>query len=207
MYIATRARRINQARGRAAIAAAVEAGARASAVTGREVFVWSSIFSAEGPTVSWSVRVEHLADAIAADDALFADEGFAQWVEDNDGLFAGPSSDLISQVVHGAPTGPPKTYVQATRAVCANGSIGEAMGIGVELAEAATRITGVPVMFATAVTGTYAAVGWLSSVDELAEVEAANASLVADEEWLKLIDRAGHAFAPGTSSSILRRLA
>ena len=207
MYIGTRARAINQAKGRAAAAFAVEAGARASAITGQEIFVWSTIFSPDAPTVSWSARIEHLADLVAMDDALFADEGFAQLVEDNDGLFVGPTSDIVSQVVHGAPSGPPKTYVQANRAVCANGSIGEAMGIGVEIADVATRITGVPVIFVAAVAGTYGAVGWISSVDELADVEAANQALVTNDEWVKLLDRAGHAFAPGATSLMLRRLA
>ena len=140
MYIVSRGRGINPARGRAAFAAAVEAGSRASEIAGMPVFVWSSIFSAAGPAVSWSARVEHLADAVAMDDTLFADEGFAQWVEDNDGLFVGPVSDSVWQVVHGAPSGPPKQYLEATRAVCANGSVSDAMGLGVELAETATRI-------------------------------------------------------------------
>ena len=164
------------------------------------MFVWTSVFSAEGPAVSWTARVEHLADAVAIDDRLFADEGFAQWVEDNDGLFVGPTSDVISQVVHGAPTGPPKGYVQVTRAVAANGSISEAMGLGVEIAESAARITGIPVMVVTPVVGDYGAVGWISTVDDLAELEAANAAMSADEDFLKLVDRAGHAFTPGASS-------
>ena len=207
MYIGSRARAINQAKGRAAAAFAVEAGARASAITGHEIFVWSTIFSPDAPTVSWSARIEHLADLGAMDDALFAVEGFAQFVEDTDGLFVGPTSDLISQVVRGAPTGPPKAYVQATRAVCANGSLGEAMGLGVEIAETAERITGVPVIFVAAASGAYGAVGWISTVDDLAEVEAADAALMANDEWVKLLDRGGHAFAPGASTVMLRRLA
>ncbi len=163
MFIVGRTRRVNQAKGRAAVAAAVEAGVRGADITGLPIFVWTSIFSADPPAVMWSARVEHLADAVAADDALFGDEGFAQWAEDNDGLFDGPSSDVISQVVYGAPDGPPKQYVQVTRAVCANGSLGEAMGLGVELAETAARITGVPAMFVTPVIGEFGAVAWLSS--------------------------------------------
>jgi hypothetical protein len=206
MYIVGRSRRINQARGRAAVAAAIEAGSRASEIVGLPVFVWSSVFSADGPAVSWSARVEHLADAVALDDKMFADEGFAQWVEDNDGLFLGPTSDVISQVVHGAPTGPPKAYVQLTRAICANGSLSEGMGVGIELAETAERITGMPVMFVTPVVGDYGGVGWMVTAEDLAEVEAANAALSTDDDWLKLVDRAGHAFNPGTSSIILRRI-
>lgn len=206
MYIVGRSRRINQAKGRAAVAAAVEAGSRASEILGMPIFVWSSIFSADGPAVSWTARVEHLADAVAIDDNLFADEGFAQWAEDNDGLYVGPTSDVISQVVHGAPTGPPKGYVQVTRAICANGSITEAMGLGIEIADAAARITGIPVMFVTPVVGDYGAVGWISTADDLAEVEAANAALSSDDDFLKLVDRAGHAFTPGTSSVMMRRI-
>ncbi len=206
MFIVSRRRGINQARGRAAVATAVEAGSRASEMLGMPVFVWSSIFSMDGAAVSWSARAEHLADAVAIDDTLFGDADFAQWVEENDGMFVGPTADSIWQVVHGAPTGPPKQYLQATRAVCGNGTVSDAMALGVELAEAAAGITGVPVMFVTGVTGAYGAVGWLSGVDDLADAEASNAALAADHDWLKLVDRAGHAFAPGTSSEMLRRI-
>ncbi|HEU4841627.1 MAG TPA: hypothetical protein VFT09_09300, partial [Ilumatobacteraceae bacterium] len=164
MYIVSRRRGINQARGRDALATAVEAGARAGEMLGMPVFVWSSLFSIEGAAVAWSARVEHLADAVAIDDTLFADDDFAGWVEENDGLFVGSNADSIWQVVHGAPTGPPKQYLQATRAVCGNGTVSDAMALGVELAEAAAGITGVPVMFVTGVTGAYGAVGWLSGV-------------------------------------------
>jgi hypothetical protein len=206
MYIVARSRRINQARGRAALGAAVEAGGRGSELIGLPVFTWTSVFSADGPAVSWTARVEHLADAIAADDAMGADDGFAQWAEGIDELFEGPTSDQISQVVHNAPDGPPKNYVQVTRAQCANGSLTEGMAVAVEIADAATQITGVSLMVVVPVSGAYGAVGWISSVDDLAEVEAASAALAADVDWLKLVDRAGHAFAPGASSSMLRRI-
>jgi hypothetical protein len=206
MYIVGRTRHINQAKGRAGFAVAVEAGSRASEILGFPIFVWSSVFPANGPAVSWSTRVEHLADAAAIDETLFADEDFAQWVEDNDDLFVGPSSDVVSQVVHGAPTGPPKAYVQVTQGTCANGAFSDGMIFGVEIAETAARITGIPVMFVTPVVGSYGAVGWLSSVDDLAEVEAANAALAGNDEWLKLVDRAGHAFNPGVTSIMLHRI-
>ena len=206
MYIFARSRAINPANGRAAHAVAVEAGVRASDLSGIPIFVWSTIFSANGPAVFWSARLDHLADALAADDTIFGDEGFAQWAEDNDALFLGSPSDVISQVVHGAPTGPPKSYVQLTQAVLANGSGSEGMGFAIEFAETATRITGVDAMVVTPVTGPYGAVGWISTVDDLAEVEAANAALAASDEWLKLVDRGGHAFAPGATTSMARRI-
>jgi hypothetical protein len=206
MYIVSRRRGINPARGRAAVAAAIEAGSRASDKLGMPVFVWSSLFSSAGGEVSWSCRVDHLADAVAIDDTLFADDDFAQWAEDNDGLFVGPAADGIWQVLHAAPTGPPKQYLQATSAVCANGSMSEGMAVGVEVAEAVGSITGIPVMFLSSVTGVFGAVGWLSTVDDLADAEAADAKLAADNDWLKLLDRAGHVYAPGTASAMMRRI-
>jgi hypothetical protein len=206
MYLFARTRTIAPAHGREAIAAAVEAGAKAGEITGLKIFVWTSIFSAEVGTVLWSCRVDSLAALEAADDALMASDDFNTFITDRDHLFTGPIEDTVSQVVHGAPTGEPGQYVQVARAVCAHGSLGEGMAMGVELAETAARITGITTMFVTSVAGSYGAVGWLTSVPDLGALETATAALAADADWLKLIDRAGHAYQPGVTSSILRRL-
>ena len=63
-----------------------------------------------------------------------------------------------------------------------------------------------PVMFVAPVVGDYGAVGWMVTADDLAELETANAALSTDQEWVKLVDRAGHVFTPGTSSILLRRI-
>jgi hypothetical protein len=109
--------------------------------------------------------------------------------------------------VHGAPTSEPKPFIAVTRAVAANGSLGEAMAVGVELAETLTRLTGHETMFMTPVTGEYGAVAWIVGADNLDEVEAVNATLAATDEWLKLVDRAGHCYAPGATTTMMRRLA
>lgn len=206
MYIFGRRRRMNPARGRAAMAATIEARDRASAILGFPVWAWSSVLSADLGTVMWSTRFDHLSDAIAADDALWSDDGFASWAEQNDELYSGPSEDTISEVIAGAPSGPPGAFVQIAQGVCANGAIAEAMGFGVEIAETASRIGGHQTMFVSPVVGPFGAVGWLTSFPDLAALEAANASLQATDEWVKLIDRAGHAFQPGVTSSLLRKL-
>ena len=73
----------------------------------------------------WSARVEHLAEIVAADDALAADEAFTEWAEQHNDLFASPLVGVVSQVVHGAPTGEPKPFLAVTRAVAANGALGD----------------------------------------------------------------------------------
>jgi hypothetical protein len=146
-------------------------------------------------------------DLLEYGDLLAADDGFDKWSTSTDGYFSGPFSDVVSQVIHGEPTGPPAPYVNVVTGTCANGSIGEGMALGVEVAEMATTITGHTTMFTAAMFGDYGSVGWLTGVVDLAALESANAALMADPEWLKLVDRAGHAFAPGVTGSLLRRLA
>ena len=95
------------------MAAAIEVGQRAGQIIGRPVYTWSTIFGPEPLTVMWTARVEHLAEVVAADDALAADDGFNEWAEQNNALFASPLVGVVSQVVHGAPTGEPKTVHRA----------------------------------------------------------------------------------------------
>jgi hypothetical protein len=207
MYLVGRNRVVNPATPRAAVAAAIEAGQRVSQIIERPVYTWSTIFGPEPLTVMWSARVEHLAEVVAADDALAADESFNEWAEQNNSLFASPLVGVVSQVVHGAPTSEPKPFIAVTRAVAANGMLGEAMAVGVEVAETLTRLTGREAMFITPVTGEYGGAAWIVGADDLGEVEAANATLAASDEWLKLVDRAGHCYAPGVTTTMLRRLA
>jgi hypothetical protein len=205
MYLFARRRRIDPAHARAAVGMALEGATRVREMTGLTIWVWSPVLSPEFGTMVWSTRVDHLEELETADDKLMSSD-FADWVEQNDGLFAGPLEDSVLQVVHGTPSEQPGAYTQVVRATCANGAMTEAMGFGVEIAEVAARITGLPTMFGAAITGVYGGVAWLTGVADLTAVETANAALAADDEWRKLVDRAGHAFEPGVTSSLLRRL-
>lgn len=206
MYIFARTRGIHPARARDGVAAAVEAGARANTITGLPIFVWSSLFSDQVGTVVWSCRVDQLEELITAQDALFASDDFDKFLRERDDLFVGPLADTVSEVVHGTPTDGPGAYIQTVGAVCANGSLSEGLATGIELAEASKRLTGRTTMVVTPVAGTFGSVAWITSFDDLASMRAANTTLTADAEWRKLVDRAGHVFAPGARTSILRRI-
>jgi hypothetical protein len=206
MYLFARRRRINPAQGSAAISMALEAATRARELTGLTIWAWTPVLSPEVGTVAWSTRTEHLDELQAADDKLTGSSEFTEWVEQNDSLFLGPIEDSVLQVIHGAPTDQPGAYVQVARAICANGAMSEAMGFGVDIAELASRLTGLTTIFGATVAGAYGAVAWLTGAPDLGAIETANAALMADDEWRKLIDRAGHAFQPGATTSFLRRL-
>ncbi len=206
MYLFARRRSINPARATAAVGMALEAATRAKEITGLATWVWNPVLSPDIGTVAWTARVEHLSELEAASDKLIGSSDFSEWIEQNDSLFLGPIEDSVLQVLHGTPSDQPAPYVQVVRALCAHGAISEAMSFGVEIAEVGSRLTGLQTMFGATVTGGYGGVGWLTGVPDLDAVEAANVALMADDEWRKLVDRAGHAFQPGVTTSLLRRL-
>ena len=206
MYLFARSRSISPAKMRAAVGVAVEAAGRVRELTGLTIWVWSPVLSRQITSVAWTTRVEHLGELEAADDKIMASTEFGDWVEQNDALFTGPLDDAVTQVLYGTPSDEPSAYVQVAQGTCANGSVAEAMGFGAEIAEAASRITGLQTMFGAGLTGSYGGVVWITGAPDLAAVEAANAALAANDEWGKLVDRAGHAFQPGVAVSLLRRL-
>ena len=206
MYLFARRRRINTAEARAAIGVAIEAATRVQKTSGLQVWVWNPVLSPEVGVVSWTARADHLNDLVVAEDKLNASSKFSDWVEQNDSMFQGPIEDSVLQVLQGAPSAEPPAYVQLVRAVCAHGAMSEALGLGAELAELGSRLTGMQTMFGAGVTGPYGTVAWLTGAPDLRAVEDGNAAMMANDEWGKLIDRAGHAFQPGVTSSLIRRL-
>ena len=102
---------------------------------------------------------------------------------------SGGLDDGLLQIVHGDPD-PNRTieYVTAVQAVCATGNIGNGMAVGVEIAQQAETITGLPTLFGADVTGPYGGVAWLTGYENIAALETAQQALAADAGWVSLID-------------------
>jgi hypothetical protein len=207
MYLYSRRRHVNTARTREALATAVDACSRVTQITGWDVRVWSTVFSPDITALLWTTSLQSLDELAAGTDKLAVDNGWAEYLAQHDAEFEGPIDDNLLQVLHGAPGEQVPEYVWAVRAVAANGMLARAIEHGIEIAQAAERITGIPVMFASRVTGDYGGVAWISGAPDLATVETANAALVADPSWAELIDRGGTAFQQSADSFLLRRLA
>ena len=175
-------------------------------LTGLTIFTWSTLLSDDTGTLFWTARADHLDELVTADETLAASEEFMSWVNANDELYVGEISDVVFEVIAGAPTAPPAPYVMTVRGVAANGALAEAVATGVELAETATRLTGNLTSFVMPVVGEFGAVGWTTQLPDLPALEATQATLRASDEWLKLADRAGHAYQPGVITSLMRRL-
>ena len=208
MYLFTRAGRFGPGafrEGAAFVAAITE---KVHQDTGLDVHAWAASMSPELGTVVWASFVESLEELEAAQDKLNVSDQFIDLAEKGSNLFVGPLTDRLASVVAGArdPSTPLPAYVGVARAIAANGHIAEAMSAGVEIAETATRITGIPTMFLADVTGDYGGCRWNSGYPDIGSMERAEAALLADESWLALIDRIGPAFQEGATQSIYRRL-
>jgi hypothetical protein len=206
VYLFARTRRINPAQARAAVALAMEAAQRAGDITGIPIQLWTPVMSGDMNVMVWTGNGEHLVDFEVAGDKLAESNDFNDWIEQNDSLYQGPFEDAVLQVLHGSPAEEAPGYVLGTQAVPANGSYAEAFGIGVEIAQTAERLTGLSMMFGSWLTGTLGGVAWVAGAADLTAVETANAALAANDEWAKLIERAGHAYQEGATSTLYRRL-
>lgn len=176
--------------------------------TGLDIHSWGATLSPELGTVVWAAFVDSLEELEAVQDKLAVSDSFIALAESGAKYFLGPLQDGLAQVVTGAidPTAPLPAYVTVARATATNGRLGEAMAAGVEIAEAATRISGVPTGFLVDATGAFGGCRWNSGHPDIASVERAEAALMADEGWLQLIDRVGTCYDAGVTQSIYRRI-
>jgi hypothetical protein len=176
--------------------------------TGLETHAWMASMSPELGTCVWATFVESLEELEAAEDKLAVSDQFVELAEQGARLFAGPLTDGLATVVHGQrdPSAPLPSYVTVARAQAANGKVAGAMSGGIEIAEAATRITGIPTMFLADATGPYGGCRWTSGHADIGSVQQTEAALQADTGWLELIDRIGPCYAQGASQSVYRRL-
>ncbi|HLM63416.1 MAG TPA: hypothetical protein VK306_03885 [Acidimicrobiales bacterium] len=176
--------------------------------TGLDIQAWASTMSPEQGTTVWAAFVEDLEHLEEANDKLATSDSYIDLVEGGARLFAGPVSDGLAQVVSGQPepSAPRPQYVTTARARAANGQLSAALANGVEIAEAATRITGAPTMFLVDATGAYGGCRWTTGFADIGALERAESALMADESWVALIDRAGPSYAADARQAIYRRI-
>jgi hypothetical protein len=208
MYLFTRAGRFGPGSIREAMGFVGTITEKVHQETGLEVHAWASTLSPDLGTTVWATFVEDLEELEQAQDKLAVSDAFTEIAEQGAKLFAGPLTDGLASVVSGQrdPSAPLPAYVTVARAVAANGSLSSAMELGVEIAETATRLTGIQTMFLVDATGPFGGCRWTTGFADISGLERAEAQLQQDAEWLALIDRVGPSYAPGAVQSIYRRI-
>jgi hypothetical protein len=188
----------------------VEIAGYVSKATGLEVVPWMTLYGAPVGTVSWSCRVDSLAQMGAAQDTLAGDQHYVRKVaKASDDLFEGHAEDTIGQFVAMAGSGDViPQYATVVTAQCASGRIADAMAWGVDMHTRVNKLTGLDGSFLRSLFGPWASVAWISLADSLDAVEAGEAATAADDGYLEQIDAGGDLFTPGTATQrLLRRLA
>jgi hypothetical protein len=195
----------------AGVAWATSIAEKVKEITGQEVQLWGTVYSAGFGTISWTAWFADLASLEAVGDKLQADPAMSELSNAGTKLTDGNLDDGLLQPIYGDPiAGTPAQYVGGAVAVAAAGNIERAMTAGVEIAQKAEAITGLPTLFVRSLTGPYGGVGWLTGYETITAMEKAGDALAADSSWLKLIDSTKGCFvedAAITQSTLYRRLA
>ena len=189
MYLFSRRARLAPGNTRAAMTWATEITEKANQITDLTVSAFTSAFSPELGTVVWSTFAPDLASLEASNDKLLADDGYVVMIDEGSRLIQPNLDDALLQIAYGGVDPNRRVeYGTSVQAVCASGSVTRGLELGVEIAERAETITGVPSLFATGVTGPYGAVTWFSGFADIAEMERAQHALAADASFTRFID-------------------
>jgi hypothetical protein len=190
MYLFSRQARLAPGQMRDGIGWAVGQCERAARISGLPVSLFSQVFSPRLGSLSWTAFVPDLASLETADEKLMLDAEYLSAIDEGTEFLQGGVDDLLFTVVHGEPD-PERDvrYVSTVQAVCSSGNLGRGMEVGVQIAQRAEEISGMPTMFVANATGPYGGVAWLTGFESVQALEAGEGALLADPTWVELIDR------------------
>jgi len=187
---------------------------KAGQVTGWQLNVFARVLSSDVGTVMWSAMLPDLGSVEAGGDKLAVDSGFIELQEQGaQYTIEGTLHDTLSTILHPAELandGRQITYGVSVESTLTAGHLADGVAIGVEIAELAQKISGIPTLFAIDSTGNYGGVRWLTGYVDIQEMERAEQTVNANAEFVNFIDtRAANVFSsePGaTTQAIFRRV-
>jgi hypothetical protein len=187
---------------------------KASQVTGWQLSLFTRVMSSDVGTMMWSAVLPDLGSVEAGGDKLAVDNGFIELQEQGaQYTIQGTLHDALSTILYPtelANDGRQINYGASVESTLASGHLADGIAIGVEIAERAQNITGVPTLFAIDNTGNYGGVRWLTGYADIQELERAEQALNSNADFATFIDtRAANAFTshPGaTVQAIFRRV-
>lgn len=203
MYIFNRARQAASGHVNDAFVAAVAAGAKATEVTGVDIYTWMVRFGRPSGTVMWSVRLDSQAQLMELDEQLAGDAGMAQLVSSIDHLFDGPSEDRLTRMISGTPASAPKKFIATTEASMANGKYAEAMAWGAEMQEFVGTQSGLTTAFGMMTYGGFADLIWLLGADDMDDLDKWDEWRMSDQagEYHQRIHAAAGLFVEGSGQN------
>jgi hypothetical protein len=177
--------------------------------TGAPTTLWSGMAGTPAGSVVWSTAVASVVDYVAFGDTVAGNADFVRLVQKAGDFVADVLPDGLNEVIHGELTGETQigSIVTVVNANGTNGKWSAAGAWAVGVADLVAEITGIPVIVTTATAGPMGSFGWISVVNDPADVDAASAKLAADPRYMGMLDNAGGLFEPGTTRVLARRIA
>jgi hypothetical protein len=173
------------------------------------VSLWTTEFSPQVGTLSWTTVVEDLAQLRALDTKLMADSGYLSLVEEGARYTSEVGlDDGLVNLIHADPDTGTGEYASIVGATIAPGSFVRGIELGVEIAQRAKAITGRPTSFGTGQTGGYGEIGWVVLYDSVEQLQSASEALSSNVEFAQYLDEhASKAYIAGMSTqTIFRKL-
>jgi hypothetical protein len=210
MYLFGRRAQLSGAKFRKSLEWVAEITNRVSQTTGLQVRVWNQMFSPAVGTILWATTVPDLATLEAANDKLMVDEDYTDLLDKGqDYTLPGLVDDLLAVIISGQPDPNRQIdYVSSVRANIVGGKTATGMALGVEIAERAQAITGVPTLFVADATGNYGGVGWATGFANVTEMERSLQAINGDPKFIELIDdkaKGVYNDSPGSATQVIYR--
>jgi hypothetical protein len=211
MYLFSRRARLGNGHLRESAAWAVAMTEKVNQITELNVGLWTSVFSPGLGELVWAAFIEDLLTLETAEAKLMGDDGYVELVDKGATFSDGSGADdIVSQLVSGD-IDPNRqiTYVSVVESTIAGGKLARGMELGVEIAQRASKVTGLPSAFLADTTGSYGGVRWITGYENVQQLQAANAALGADQSFTTFIDKQVGVYleAPGvTTQRIARRI-
>jgi hypothetical protein len=192
MYFYTRMGQVRGGRMMEATGWAAELTERVNRLTDLGVGLWTTRFSPGLGTMAWSTFVPDLVELDRANGKLMADEAFLAEVERGGEIFTEAGmDDSVAQLVHtaGEPVADPR-YASIVTSGMAAGGFAKGVEVGIEVAERATRLSGVATSFLVATTGQYGGCAWIAASEGLDELDRGERAVNSDPEFIAYLDEA-----------------
>lgn len=177
--------------------------AHVTKTVGQEVSLWNVQFGAPVGTMVYGTQVEGLAHLQTITDALSADAKYHELVAKGAQFQSTPAEDSLSNPLHGGDNTTPipvGAVASSTQAVIAGGAYVEGVAWSVDMATHIEKVTGNPVAFYMDAYGTFGSVRWVGVVPDAATVDADQAALNADTQYLEKLAVTGDLFVPASGN-------
>lgn len=206
MYLYTRRVQLGLGHQQDGMEWAVDITAKVNQITSLNVGLWGTMMSPAVGQLAFGCAVETLADIEDAEAKLLVDPMYLDAVQRGTSLITGAVDDECAQYLVGdgeLPFDP--THLAVVRSALANGCFADGVTAGIEIAEKAKALSGLPTAFLLSTTGTYGGVGWITSATSLADLEKGEQTINANPEFVTLVDRHSTNYLPGATTQTLWR--